>query len=141
MKSVIYFDVNDNLCYCKDISRLMIEIDYEYPGNEWRLFIDSSKSSLKPVLLHNGKITTFTPVAHAINMKETYEAMKTCLEAINYSIHNWKNRADLRVISLIVGLQLDYPKYNCFLCLWGMMTVTTSRKKLGNRVKIRQLEV
>ena len=76
-------------------------------------------------------------------MKETYEAMKTCLEDINYSKHNWKIRADVKVISLLVGLQLGYTniKQMCF-CVCGIagMTQTTSENKLGNHVKIRQLE-
>ena len=51
-------------------------------------------------------------------MKETYEAMKTCVGAINYSKHNWKICADLTIISLLVEMQLGYTKYMCFLCLW-----------------------
>ena len=44
-------------------------------------------------------------------MKETSEAMKTCLKANNCSKHNWKICADLKVKLLIVGLQLGYTKY------------------------------
>ena len=124
-----FFDVKDNLCYCKDVSGLMIELGYEHDSDEWRLFIDSSKTSLKAVLLHNGNVKPSIPVAHAVNMKETYEAMKTCLEAINYSKHSWKICADLKVISLLVGLQLGYTKYMCFLCLWDSRDDTNHFRK------------
>ena len=40
-----FFDVKDNLCYFKNISGLMIELSYENDSDEWRFFIDSSKSS------------------------------------------------------------------------------------------------
>ena len=92
----------------------MIESGYVRDSDEWRLFINSSKTSLKAVLLHNGNVISSLPIAHVVNMKEAYEAMKTCLEAINYFNNNWKIYADLKVISL------PY--------------------KLGNHVKIRQLE-
>ena len=55
-----FFDVKDNLCYCKDVSGLMIELGYEHDSDEWRLFIDSSKTSLKAVLLHNGNVKPST---------------------------------------------------------------------------------
>ena len=50
-------------------------------------------------------------------MKKTYEVMKTCLEAINYSKHKWKLCADLKATSLIIGLQLSYTKCMCVLRL------------------------
>ena len=60
----------------------------------------SSETGLKAVLLHNENVKPSMPIAHAVNIKETYKAMKTCLEAINYSKHNRKICADLKVISL-----------------------------------------
>ena len=72
----------------------MIEFGYEHDSDEWRLFMDSSKTSLKAVLLHYGNVKPSIPIAHAENMKETYKAMKTCLEVINYSTHNWYIYAD-----------------------------------------------
>ena len=70
------------------------------------LFIDSNKTSLTAVLLHNGNVKLSIPIAHVANMKEIYEAMKTCLEAINCFKHNRKICVDLKVISLLVRLQL-----------------------------------
>jgi len=49
---------------------------------QWRLFIDSSKASLKAVLLHNGNIPASVPVGHSVHMKETYENLKLLLDKI-----------------------------------------------------------
>ncbi|KAJ8884845.1 hypothetical protein PR048_011041 [Dryococelus australis] len=42
-------------------------------SNKKRLFIDSSKTCLKAVLLHNGNTYSTLPVAHSVHMKESYE--------------------------------------------------------------------
>ena len=75
-KLLSFFDVKDNLCYCKDVSGLKIKLGYEHDSDEWILFIDSSKTSLKAVLLYNGSIKPSIFIAHTVNMKETYEAIK-----------------------------------------------------------------
>jgi len=41
--------------FCYDVDGLMNALGIEYDPQEWRLFRDSSKLSLKAVLLHNGK--------------------------------------------------------------------------------------
>ena len=43
----------------------------EYKLENWRLFIDSSKSGLKAVLLHNANEYPLVPVAYSRVMKET----------------------------------------------------------------------
>ena len=45
-----------SLCYCTDIQGLFQEIGIVYSASDWCLFIDSSKQSLKAVLLHNGNV-------------------------------------------------------------------------------------
>jgi hypothetical protein len=70
------------------------------------LFIDSSKVSLKAVLLHNGNKFPSVPLAHAANMKESYENMKLLLEKIQHEIYNWNMCGDLKVIAVFLGLQL-----------------------------------
>ena len=67
----------------------MPSLGCELISDEWRLFIDSNKTSLKAVLLHNGDTKPSVPVAYAVNMKESYESMKTLLEAIDYSKYAW----------------------------------------------------
>ena len=57
------FDKTDNISYCKDIDSLMLSLgDLSHKVEECRLFIDSSKTSLKAVLLHNGKHTRLFPL-------------------------------------------------------------------------------
>jgi hypothetical protein len=58
--------------YCKNICAVTDVLDHEHKATEWRLFIDSSITSLKAVLLHNGKFPS-VPLAYATDMKETYE--------------------------------------------------------------------
>jgi MarR-like DNA-binding transcriptional regulator SgrR of sgrS sRNA len=61
----------------------------EYKTDEWRFFIDSSKRSLKGVLLHNGNRLASVPVAHSVHLKETCENLEQLLEKINYKPHQW----------------------------------------------------
>ena len=64
-----------SLCYCTDIQGLFQEIGIAYLTSGWRLFIDSSKRSLKAVLLHNG-VQPSIPIAHSVQMKEDRESVK-----------------------------------------------------------------
>jgi len=74
--------------------------------------------SLKEVLLHNGNRFPSVPLAHAANMKESYESMKLLLGKIKYDVFKWKLFVDLKVVALLLGMQLEYTKYYCFLCEW-----------------------
>jgi hypothetical protein len=114
-----FYDKKDNICFCADIQGLIEELDNEYIPEEWRLFIDSSKVSLKAVLLHNGNSKPSIPLAHAVSLKETYDSMKILLDVIKYSDHKWNICSDLKVVALLLGMQLGYTKYMCFLCLWN----------------------
>ena len=40
-----FYNVERNFCYCSDVNGLLYEMDIEYNPAEWRLFIDSSKTS------------------------------------------------------------------------------------------------
>lgn len=118
MKYSVFFSTKGDLCYCKDISGLMSALNCPYNSEEWRLFIDGSKSSLKAVLLHNGNALPSVPIGYSCIMKESYENMKILLHEIDYSHHNWSICADFKVIAILIGLQLGYTKYCCFLCEW-----------------------
>ena len=71
-----------SLCYCTDIQGLFQKIGIEYSASHWRLFIDSSRQSLKAVLLHNGNVYPSIPIAHSVRMKEDRESVKILLELI-----------------------------------------------------------
>jgi hypothetical protein len=62
------------------------------------------------------------PLAHAANMKEIYESMKLLLGKIKYDEFKWKLCGDLKVVALLLGIQLEYTKYSCFLCEWFSLT-------------------
>ena len=42
-----------------------------YIPNEWRLFIDSSKKSIKAVLLYNGNTIGYIKLWYSVNMNES----------------------------------------------------------------------
>jgi hypothetical protein len=68
-------------------------------SEQWRLFSDSSKVSLKTVLLHNGNQLPSIPLTQAVHMKEMYEIFQVLLEKICYKY------ADLKVIAMLTVLQ------------------------------------
>lgn len=110
---------NNTFAYCDDIVGLMTAMHYgAYKSEEWRLFIDSSKKSLKAVLLHFENSKNSVPVALSTNTKETYLSLEKILVSIKYNEHSWKICADLKVITLLSGLQTGYTKNMCFMCLW-----------------------
>ena len=74
--------------------------------------------SLLLVLLYNGNRFPSVPLAHAANMKESYESMKLLLGKIKYDEFKWKLCGDLKVVALLLGMQLGYTNYCCFLCKW-----------------------
>ena len=63
-KSVGYF------IYCKDVDGPMDAMRMRHGPEQWRLFIDASKTSLKAVLLHNGNKLPSIPVACAPSTKK-----------------------------------------------------------------------
>lgn len=104
--------------YCANINGLMYSLNIAYVPENWRLFIDSSKTSLKAVLLHNGNVHPSIPVFYSKHTKETFDSMEMILNTIKYSDHNWMICSDLKVVALLQGLQPGYTKYCCFLCEW-----------------------
>lgn len=113
-----YFAQEGSITYCKDSAGLFQEFGVIYDPNDWRLFIDSSKLSLKAVLLHKGNKLHSIPLAHAVNMKESYESMSKLLALVKYEEHQWKICADLKVVAMVTGLQQGWTKHCCFLCRW-----------------------
>ena len=83
--------------FCNDVCYVMEVLGHEYNPDQWRLFIDSSKVSLKVVLLHNRNRFPSVPLAHAANMKESYESMKLLLGKIKCDEFKWKLCGDLKL--------------------------------------------
>jgi hypothetical protein len=73
--------------HCQQLTNTAILMHFygiEHDPTQWRLFIDSSKRSLKGVLLHSGNMYGSIPVAHSVHLKETYENMKVLLTSIQH---------------------------------------------------------
>ena len=114
-----YYAIANDICYCTNVDGLVKDLEYEHIPADWRLLIDSSKTSLKAVLLHNGNSKPAIPVDHSTSRKEKCNTMKVLLEQLNYPKYTWKICSDLKVVSLLLGLQLGYIKHMRFLCLWN----------------------
>ncbi|GBL88944.1 hypothetical protein AVEN_159031-1 [Araneus ventricosus] len=125
-----FFSQEDNLVFCHEIRGLMEKIGLpEYFPDDWRLFIDSSKRSLKCVLLHNGNKSVSIPIAHSTKMKEEYTTITLVLKNIKYHEHQWVICVDLKMVNFLLEHQSGHTKYPCFLCLWD------SRDKIHHWVR------
>ena len=80
-----FFSQKDGVVFCNDVCSVMEVLGHEYNPDQWRFFTDSSKVSLKVVLLHNGNRFPSVPLAHAANMKESYESIWESLSMTNLS--------------------------------------------------------
>jgi hypothetical protein len=81
----------------------MQKFGVEYKVNEWRLSIDSSRRSLKAVLLYNGNNCASLTVGHSINLTESYENLVLVLTNIGYTAHDWIICVDLKELCLLLG--------------------------------------
>ena len=118
-----YFKQYEEIVVCNDVELLLMKLGViHYEANSWRLFIDSSKRTLKCVLLHNTNEYASIPVGHSTTLKERYEPVKQVLECIKYNQHNWKICVDLKMVTQsgkrLLGKQFGYTKHPCFLCRW-----------------------
>ena len=64
-----------------------------------RLFIDSSKQSLKCVLLHKGNNFACVRIGHSVVVKEQYLNVKVVLNKLCYSEHKWAICVDFKMVS------------------------------------------
>ena len=111
-------DKDNKMVFCSNIEEVMKSLKIVYSSSDWRLFIDSSKFSLKAVLLHIGNVYPSVPVAYSKTLKESYDSINIILKFISYEKYKWKLCADFKVIAFLLGLQKGYTKYSCFICEW-----------------------
>ena len=72
-----FFSEWKEFVYCHNIPGLLRQLGVAlYIPTKWRLFLDSSKQSLKCVLLHNGNLYGGVPVGHFVHLRETYDDIK-----------------------------------------------------------------
>ena len=93
----VYFDVIEDLCYCKDVEDLLSAVGIDHNPTQWQLFIDSSTKSLKAVLLHKGNIYPSIPLAYSLQTKEDYKNVKQLLIKINYAQFKWYVFGDFKI--------------------------------------------
>ena len=68
-----YFVKEDVVVFCKNIRGLLTAMGVsQYKPAEWRLFIGSSKQSLKCVLLHNANTYAGVPIGHSVTLTERF---------------------------------------------------------------------
>jgi hypothetical protein len=108
------FSMAGDLCYCNNIFALFTEFGIEYDKEEWRLFIDASKCSIKAVLLHNGNVYPSVPLAHSVTMRENYQNIKKFFSVSNMLITNGLSVLTSKLLPLS-------PVYN-----WGTQNIAAS---------------
>ena len=130
MEFSVYFDVIEDLCYCKDVEGLFSAVGIDHNPTQWRLFIDSSTKSLKAVLLHNGNIYSSILLAYSLQMKEDYENVKQLLIKINYAQFKWYVCGDFKMLGVLLGLRRVDTQNTLAFCTRGIveLTVSTMRK-------------
>ena len=97
-----FFSTDWGFVYCNDISGLLLALGLpSYNSNDWGLFIDSSKKSLKCVLLHNGNKFGAVPVGHSVILKENYESIAKVISLLRYHDHNWKICVYLKMVNFL----------------------------------------
>ena len=112
-----------------DVKGLIEKLGNAYNPLDERLFIDSSKASSKPVLLHKGNLFASIPLAHSTQIKETYKNIEIMLTKLKYKEHRSKVCVDIKVLKMLQSQQSGYTKLPCFLCKWD------SRDKANHWIK------
>ena len=95
-----FFAMEDNFVYCNNIQGLLSEMGLpEYNPDESRLFIDSSRQSLKCVLFCNGNKFACFSIGHSVIVKKYYRNVKRVLQKLRYSKHNWAKCVDFKMVN------------------------------------------
>jgi hypothetical protein len=101
-----FFSSSEDVVYCNYVEGLFGALGRVYNSEEWRIFIDSSKVSLKAVLRHTGNNYPSVPLADCLHMKKkSHEIMRNFLNYIDYDKFKLKICGDLKVPGLLLGMQ------------------------------------
>jgi hypothetical protein len=98
-----FFIREGELVYCCNIPGLIHRLGGAYEPDDWCLSSDSSKSSLKAVLLNNENNLASVPVANSSSLKESYENLQMVLENIKYNEHKWHVCCDLKACGILLA--------------------------------------
>lgn len=114
-----FFVDHEGYVSCEDINGLMVEMGIAYNANDWYLFVDSGKDSLKFVLLSKSGSQPAIPVAYSHSLNESYSNLKLLFEKVKYQEHQWIVCSDFKVVVYLMGMQQGYVKFGCYLCTWN----------------------
>ena len=82
-----YFTQENDIVYCNDVAGRLRQLGVQqYDPQEWRLFINSFKRSLKCVF-HYGNLYGSVPLDHSTTLKEKNDEIKFVLEKISCRQH------------------------------------------------------
>ena len=116
---VAFFSEDKQFVYCHNIPGLLRQLGVtSYNPTEWRLFLDTSKRSLKCILLHNGNVYGAVPVGHSVHLREEHNDIKMVIDLLKYHEHNWIICVDLKMVNVLLGQQKGFTKFPCHLCMW-----------------------
>ena len=105
----IYYDLCNDLCYCKDVTGLFTSLRLEHDPAQWLKM--ESQSSVAPQWKYPS-----LPLAHSVQKKEDYDNVKELLDKINYSKFKWDACCAFKILAFLLGFQ-GHTKYLYFLCL------------------------
>ena len=115
---ITFFKEEKQLIYCDNVPGLFGQLGISsYNPEEWRFLMDSSKRSLKCVLLHNGNSYGAVLIGRSTVLKEQQQDIRTVMNLLKYHEHNWIICVGLKMVSLLLGQQKGYTNYPCFLCM------------------------
>lgn len=100
-KEYVPFSQKSDIVFCRDIPVFNIE----YKLDDWRLYINSSKGSLKTALLHNSNKYAFLLIEHSVHLMDD----------------TWTICDDLKVVPMIL-VSSSYTIFPCLLCEWDSRT-------------------
>ena len=87
---ITFFKEEKQLICCDNVPGLFGQLGISsYNSEEWRLFMNSSKRSLKCVFLHNGNSYGAVPIGHSTVLKEQQQDIRTVMNLLKYHEHNW----------------------------------------------------
>jgi hypothetical protein len=56
------------------------------------------------------------PIGHSVHLNESYGNLELVLTKIGYTAHDCMICGDLKMLCMLLGQQVDYTKYPCFMC-------------------------
>ena len=99
-----YFYSDGQLVYCTDGASSRYGLAC-ISFNRLETFIDSSKRSLKCVLLHTRNKYGSIPIGHSVVLKENFSNIEVVLERLKYCDHQRLICVDLKIVNFLLGKQ------------------------------------